>query len=120
MYLVTKRLGHSLAASTMVIQELQKKRDHSDPPNMYSALADIRRGAQGTRAPLGTKFSLISCSFQEILIKLYPSAPPPEGWRPLLGEILDPPLQCTEQSYYIYQIKIPNVIIYILDSRANK
>ena len=48
-------------------------------------------GRRGRAPPLGTEFSLISCSFRGILIKSYPGAPP-ESWRPLLGEILDPPL----------------------------
>ena len=48
------------------------------------------KGAQGTPPPSGVEFSLISCSFQEILIKSYMGAP--RGLAPILGEILDPPL----------------------------
>ena len=49
----------------------------SEEQNQY-AVADLRGGGtQGT--PPGTKFSLISCSFREILIKLYPGAPPGVG-----------------------------------------
>ena len=59
----------------------------------------ISGGSKGVRRgrappPLGAEFSLISCSFWEILIKSYLGAPP-ERWRPLLGEILDPPLVIT-------------------------
>ena len=45
-----------------------------------------------TRAPPGAQILSISCSFWEILAKSYVGAPPLESWRPLLGEILDPPL----------------------------
>ena len=41
--------------------------------------------------PLGVQILSISCSFWENLAKSYVGAPP-ESWRPLLGEILDPPL----------------------------
>ena len=46
-------------------------------------------GSGGSKGPRA-KFSLISCSFWDILIKSYPGATP-EGWRPLT-KILDPPL----------------------------
>ena len=46
-----------------------------------------------TRAPPpGVQILSISCSFWEILAKSYVGAPPPGSWRPLLGEILDQPL----------------------------
>ena len=47
------------------------------------------------RAPLppGVQILSISCSFWENLAKSYVGAPP-KSWRPLLGEILDPPLHC--------------------------
>ena len=53
------------------------------------------RGARGTRAPLGVQILSISCSFWENVAKLYVGAPP-GSWRPLLGEILDPPLMSVE------------------------
>ena len=53
-------------------------------------VADLR-GARGT-PPCEVQILSISCSFWEILTKLYVGAPPPGSWRPLLGEILDPPL----------------------------
>ena len=40
------------------------------------AVADLRGGAGDACPPMGAKFSLISCSFWEILIKSYPDAPP--------------------------------------------
>ena len=42
--------------------------------------------------PPGVQILSISCSFWDILAKLYVGAPPPGSWRPLLEEILDPPL----------------------------
>ena len=42
-------------------------------------------------APPGAQILSISCSFWENLAKSCVGAPL-EGWRPLLGEILDPPL----------------------------
>ena len=44
------------------------------------------------RIPVGVQILSISCSFWENLAKSYVGAPP-EGWRPHLGEILDPPLR---------------------------
>ena len=68
------------------------------------AVADPR-GRPGA-SPLQTKIFLISCSFSEILANLYAGAPVLEGWRPLLWEIPDPPLNdhvicpyLTETSY---------------------
>ena len=43
------------------------------------------------RAPPVIQILLILCSFGENLAKSYVGAPP-GSWRPLLGEILDPPL----------------------------
>ena len=57
------------------------------------AVADLR-GAQGTRAPpppRGPKFF----RFHAVFGKIWQNrmlAPPLGSWRPLLGEILDPPL----------------------------
>ena len=56
-------------------------------------VADLR-GAQGT--PPGAQILSISCSFWENLAKLYVGAPTPGSWRPLLGEILDPPLKALQ------------------------
>ena len=58
------------------------------------ALADLRRGARDAPPPLplGVQILSISCRFLENLAKSYVDAPPLEGWRPHLGEILDPPL----------------------------
>ena len=54
-------------------------------------------GARDVRPP-GQILS-ISCSFWENMAKSYVGAPPLGSWRPLLGEILDPPLQMTKQNY---------------------
>ena len=56
----------------------------SDVDSIVSNTVADLRGAQGTHSPLGTEFSLISCSFREILIKLYPSTP--EGWASSSGK----------------------------------
>ena len=56
------------------------------------AVADLHSKMLDARPPLGVQILSISCSFWENLAKLYVGAPPPESWRPLLGEILDPPL----------------------------
>ena len=42
--------------------------------------------------PSGVQILSISCSFWESLAKSYVGAPL-EGWRPHIGEVLDPPLQ---------------------------
>ena len=50
------------------------------------ALADLRGGAPGTRAPLGVQILSFSCSFQEqrwkIIALLGVGAPPPPGENP--------------------------------------
>ena len=43
-------------------------------------------------APPRAKIFSISCSFSQNLAKIYVGAPP-QRWRPLLREILDPPLK---------------------------
>ena len=58
------------------------------------SVADLRE-ARGTRAPLGAQILSISCSFWEILAKSY-VGPPLGSWRPLLREILDPPLHLNQ------------------------
>ena len=57
-----------------------------------NAVADLR-GAQGTRAPPGGPNSF---NFMQFLGKFGKIVcwRPPGSWHPLLGEILDPPLQC--------------------------
>ena len=52
------------------------------------------RGAKGARAPLQPEIFSISCSFSENLAISYVGSPPPspDGWRPLLRGILDPPM----------------------------
>ena len=44
------------------------------------------------RPPPGVQILSISCSFWEILAKLYVGGPP-GSWRPLIEEILNPSLQ---------------------------
>ena len=58
----------------------------------FDPVADLR-GGYDRRAPLRIQILSISCSFGENLAKSYAGAPP-EGWRPHVGEILDPPLVC--------------------------
>ena len=48
-------------------------------------------GRRGRAPPPGVQILSISCSFWENLTKSYVGAPL-GSWRPLLGEILDPPL----------------------------
>ena len=55
-------------------------------------VADLHSKILDARPPLGVQILSISCSFWENLAKSYVGAPPLESWRPLLGEILDPPL----------------------------
>ena len=50
------------------------------------------RGRPGHAPLYGPTFSRFHAIFLEILAKSYDD--PPEGWRPLLGEILDPLLYC--------------------------
>ena len=63
---------------------------------MYSVV-DPR--GEGT-PPHRTKIFLISCSFSENLANLYSDTSLLEGWRPLLREILDPPLVLHNQRAY--------------------
>ena len=55
------------------------------------AVADLHSKILDARSPLGVQILSISCSFWENLAKSYVGAPL-ESWRPLLREILDPPL----------------------------
>ena len=65
---------------------------HPPPPvaDLHSKILDVRRR-------LGVQILSISCSFWEILAKSYVSAPL-GSWRPLPGEILDPPLPSQDQT----------------------
>ena len=62
-------------------------------PILYS-VADLRGARPSPPSPVEAQILSISCSFWENLAKSYVGAPPhPSGsWRPILGEILDPPL----------------------------
>ena len=62
------------------------------------AVADLHSKILDARPPLGVQILSISCSFWEILAKSYVGAPP-GSWRPLLGEILDPPLSMINPFY---------------------
>ena len=58
-------------------------------------------------APPGVQILSISCSFWENLAKSYVGAPL-GSWRPLLGEILDPPLHVLilfEESDFVHFYK---------------
>ena len=68
------------------------------------AVADLRGGRKGRAPPPPPAQILsISCIFWENLAKLYVGAPPSGSWRPLLGEILDPPLHrmCSQKRQYV-------------------
>ena len=57
----------------------------------------ISGGSKGREGRPPAQIPTISCSFWENMAKSYVSAPP-ESWRPLLWEILDPPLMIVETS----------------------
>ena len=58
------------------------------------AVADLR-GARDASPPQGSKF--INCKqFWGKFDKIICWRPPPQGWRPHLGKILDPPLNCAQ------------------------
>ena len=60
--------------------------------SLQIAVADLGgRTRRAKYSPLRPKIFSISCSFSQNLAKSYVGAPP-EGWRPLLRGILDPPL----------------------------
>ena len=65
-------------------------------------MADLHSKILDARPPLGVQILSISCSFWENLAKSYVGAPL-ESWRPLLGEILDPPL--TRMHFLIADIR---------------
>ena len=64
----------------------------SVPGILTSPLADLGGGVRDARPPLCIQILSISCSFWENWAKLCVHAPPLEGSRPPLGEILDPSL----------------------------
>ena len=66
-------------------------------------VADLRGGARDARTPPGAQILSISCSFWGNMAKSYVGAPPPGSWRPLLGEILDPPFK-TPHFQHIHRI----------------
>ena len=70
-------------------------------------VADLRGGVRDARPPLCVQILSISCSFWENLAKLRVHAPPLEGSRPPLGEILDPSL--------VYMCKLPLIILNIVN-----
>ena len=55
-------------------------------------LANLRGGVPLTRAPSGSKFFQFHAVFGKIWQNCMLAPPPPEGWRPHFGEILDQPL----------------------------
>ena len=57
-------------------------------------------------ADLRPKISSIPCSFSQNLAKSYVGAPPPEGWHPLLREILDPPLHGASELGCYHQVLV--------------
>ena len=65
-------------------------------------MADLRE-ARGKGAPLGVQILLISCNFWENLCWRSPLG----SWRPLLGEILDPPLRCHYQWNPVQSHEVP-------------
>ena len=58
----------------------------------YSLVVVAVADSRGVAPPPRPKIFSILCSFSENLAKPYVG--PPEGWRPLLQGILDPPLHC--------------------------
>ena len=69
----------------------------------------------GTRAPLWIQILSFSCSFGEIFDQIIGWRPRLGGWRPLLWEILDPPLwlKC-DVMYLLPEKKTVNAEIVIM------
>ena len=65
--------------------------------DLHSKILDVR--------PPRVQILSISCSLWEILAKSYVGAP--WSWRPLLGEILDPPLISVKNLFFSLKIKSP-------------
>ena len=73
-----------------------------------TAVADLHSKILDARPPPGVPILSISCSFWEKLAKSYVGAPPPGSWRPLLREILDPPLDRMKE--FKWQGKVQGII----------
>ena len=81
--------GHTCSIETIVTIHLCSLTKTTHWKN--SSSGGSKGGAKDARPPPGAQILSISCSFWENLAKSYVGAPP-GSWRPLLGEILDPPL----------------------------
>ena len=81
-------------------------------------MADLR-GREG-RAPPKVQILSILCSFWEILVKSYVGAPPPGGWRPDVGEILDPPLIVIVDHSFSTEFQVVYVIKTLIDPAKGK
>ena len=55
-------------------------------------MIDLWEGRDGRAAPRGSKFFQFHAVFGKIWHNCMLAPPPPESWRPHLGETLDPPL----------------------------
>ena len=60
--------------------------------NKRLSVADLHSKILDAPPPGGSKFSQFHAVFGKIWRNRMLARPPPESWRPLLGEILDPPL----------------------------
>ena len=67
-----------------------------DSADKANTVADLRGDTRD--APPGSKFFQFHAVFGEIWQNCMLAPLPPESWRPLLGEILDPPLE------YMYKV----------------
>ena len=93
---------HNLGLDLQIVQFFQREEMMSANPidtNVnynsqkvtYYAVADLHSKILDVRPPWGSKFF----QFHAVFGKIWQNrmlAPPLESWRPLLGEILDPPL----------------------------
>ena len=80
----------------------------------YKSVADLRGGVRDARPPLCVQILSISCSFWENLAKLRVHAPPLEGSRPPLGEILDPSLQMVKTPFLLKNRSISETSLSVL------
>ena len=76
----------------MVINLIGKAQSNGKIQCALGSSGGSKGGREGRTPPLGVQILSISCSFWENLAKLCVHAPPLEGSRPPLGEILDPSL----------------------------
>ena len=65
----------------------------------------VSGGSKGGARDAPVQIPSISCSFWENLAKSYVGAPP-GSWRPLLGEILDPPLVVVKIEHFISMLSL--------------